>query len=149
MGLAEDSLPRAGAALLRCLYALSFQCQNFLFGTVLVSLDFTCHQQQSTKCDKMFGICCFMHQQLESAKCVCYDLTPTKTHPYRRLPVNFNLLLLQQITLYFHKYDWLCHLATFFVPINYYIKVAKWQSQSYLWKYAIILCVIQGVTNIW
>ena len=40
-----------------------------------------------------------MHQQLESAKCVCYDLTPTKTHPYRRLPVNFNLLLLQKITL--------------------------------------------------
>ena len=39
-----------------------------------------------------------MHQQLKSAKCVCYDLTPTKTHPYRRLPVNFNLLLLQQIT---------------------------------------------------
>ena len=72
--------------------------ENFLFGTVLVSLDFTCHQQQSTKCDKMFGICCFMHQQLESAKCVCYDLTPTKTHPYRHLPVNFNLLLLQQIT---------------------------------------------------
>ena len=29
------------------------------FGTVLVSLDFTCHQQQSTKCDIMFGICCF------------------------------------------------------------------------------------------
>ena len=74
--------------------------ENFLFGTVLVSLDFTCHQQQSTKCDKMFGICCFMHQQLESAKCVCYDLTSTKTHPYRRLPVNFNLLLLQQITFY-------------------------------------------------
>ena len=72
--------------------------ENFLFGTVLVSLDFTCHQQQSTKCDIIFGICYFMRQQLESAKCVCYDLTPTKTHPYRHLPVNFNLLQQQQIT---------------------------------------------------
>ena len=26
--------------------------------------------------------------------------------------------------------------------------MAKWQSQSYLWKYAIILCVIQGVTRV-
>ena len=68
---------------------------HFLFSTVLVSLDFTCQQQQSTKCDIMFEICCFMPQ---SAKCVCYDLTPTKTRPYRCLPVNFNLLLLQQMT---------------------------------------------------
>ena len=45
-----------------------------------------------------------MHQQLESAKCVCYDLTPTKTHPYRHLPVNFNLLLLQQITFLKHEF---------------------------------------------
>ena len=99
-GLSRRSTPLACAALsVAWLYALSFQCQNFLFGTVLVSVDLTCHQQQSTKCDKMFGICCFMHQQLESAKCVCYELTPTKTHPYRCLPVNFNLLLLQQIIL--------------------------------------------------
>ena len=24
------------------------------------------------------------------------------------------------IIAYFHKYDWLCHLATFFIPINFY-----------------------------
>ena len=29
--------------------------------------------------------------------------------------------------IYFHKYDWLCHLATFFVPINYY---KRWPSDK-------------------
>ena len=53
------------------------------------------------------------------------------------------------IIAYFHKYDWFCHLATFFRTYKLLKKVAKWQSQSYLWKYAIILCVIQGVTIIW
>ena len=81
-GLSGRSTPRASAALsVASILSVSFQCQNFLFDTVLVPLDFTCHQQQSIKCDIMFGICCFMHQQLESAKCVCYDLTPTKAHP--------------------------------------------------------------------
>ena len=49
------------------------------------------------------------------------------------------------IIAYFHRYDWLCHLATFHNSLLVRKKVAKWQSQSYLWKYAIILCVIQGV----
>ena len=98
-GFSGRSTPRAGVALsIASMLSVSFQCQNFLFGTVPVSLDFTCHQQQSTEYDIIFEICCFMRQQLESAKWVCYDLTPTKTRPYRHLPVNFNLLLLQQIT---------------------------------------------------
>ena len=61
--------------------------------------DFTRHRQQSLKYDIMFGICYFVRKQLESAKMrVCYDLTTTWTHPFRRLPVNLNLLLTQQRT---------------------------------------------------
>ena len=52
----------------------------FWYSPTVVFLEFMCHQQQSTKCEIVFGICYFMHQQLESAKCVCYDLTPTKTN---------------------------------------------------------------------
>ena len=63
-------------------------------------------------CDMMFEICYFMRQQLESAKCVCYDPTPTKTHPYRHLSVNFTLLLMQQIKLKISNSD--CLLAMSF-----------------------------------
>ena len=48
---------------------------------------------------------------------------------------------------YFHKYDWLCHLATFFVPMNYY---KKWPSDkaNHTCEICITLYVIQGVTKV-
>ena len=44
---------------------------------------------------------------------------------------------------YFHKYDWLCHLATL-----YNTKKGGRVTKPIIVKYAIKLCVIQGVEKI-
>ena len=56
------------------------------------------------------------------------------------------------IIAYFHKYDWLCHLATFYNSVAIGMKKGGQVTKPIIATcenmLAIILCVIQGVRNI-